>query len=335
MAPNLGLKVYKLSLLLSLFSYKVFFQVRIEPHQSAADSSIETHRVKTVRSKNHGAFTVQKQRLVPGSIESYVRNQRCSNLKKELDSILRSIRQDASSFWGLDMSLKQFAWKNVNTLGQELIRPISKTGNVQDYIKTCIDTSPALGQGMAYAAAMQWKHGQHFHPYIQNLMGGRKKKSCGQQGLMSLDIKEKNSFKNKNKKNEPQGLCPRCKKGKHWRNECKSKFHKDGTTLRNEETKKWNEGNVLCTKINKFKKKQNRETEERKNEINPLVPEFNILKLPRATPGSAGLDPGVNKDYLLSLYEEVQLVDIGFKERLSPGTFGLIIGKSSNYEKKI
>ena len=29
----------------------------------------------------------------------------------------------------------------------------------------------------------------------------------------------------------PPGVCPRCKRGFHWLNECHSKFDKDGNTL--------------------------------------------------------------------------------------------------------
>ena len=55
---------------------------------------------------------------------------------------------------------------------------------------------------------------------------------------MSLDCeKEEQMSKNKNKKNQPPWLCPWYKKEKHWRNECKSNFHKDGTPLKDEETK--------------------------------------------------------------------------------------------------
>ena len=31
--------------------------------------------------------------------------------------------------------------------------------------------------------------------------------------------------------NPPKALCPRCQKGHHWAKDCRSKFHKDGTTL--------------------------------------------------------------------------------------------------------
>lgn len=48
----------------------------------------------------------------------------------------------------------------------------------------------------------------------------------------------------------------------------------------------------------------------------------------------AGLDLTVDKDYILSLSEGGQLVDREFKGPSSPGTIGLIIGRSSNYKKK-
>jgi hypothetical protein len=118
-----------------------------------------------------------------------------------------------------DILLKQLAWKNANTLFQELIRPTRKRGTVLDYIKACIDASPAVVQNMAYAAAMQ---GQHFSAYVPNSKGGRIQKVshlfCSQQGHMSCDCKkEEQMSKNKNKKNQPLWLCYRCKKGKHYR----------------------------------------------------------------------------------------------------------------------
>lgn len=29
----------------------------------------------------------------------------------------------------------------------------------------------------------------------------------------------------------PPGPCPHCMKGKHWKKDCRSKYHKDGTPL--------------------------------------------------------------------------------------------------------
>jgi hypothetical protein len=118
---------------------------------------------------------------------------------------------------GSDILLKQFVCENDNTFFQELIRPIRKTGTMQDYISACIDASPAVVQGMAYTAAMQR---QHFHPYVQNLKGGGNQKvmyfSCSQQGCMSYNCKkEEQTLKNKNEKNQSLGYVLSCRKGKH------------------------------------------------------------------------------------------------------------------------
>ena len=48
---------------------------------------------------------------------------------------------------GTDILIKQLAWEYVNTLCQDLNRPIHKTSSLQDYIKACVDASPAVIQG--------------------------------------------------------------------------------------------------------------------------------------------------------------------------------------------
>lgn len=65
--------------------------------------------------------------------------------------------------------------------------------------------------------------------------------------------------------------------------------------------------------------------------MNPQAPEFTVHNLPRATPKSAGLDLAVDKDYLLSLWDGVHLLETSVKGKLPKGTFGLIIKRSSNY----
>ena len=53
---------------------------------------------------------------------------------------------------------------------------------------------------------------------------------CGKLGHIKKVCKGGNSKKTKNNVKIP-GLCPKCQKGNHWANQCKSKFHKDGTSL--------------------------------------------------------------------------------------------------------
>jgi hypothetical protein len=48
---------------------------------------------------------------------------------------------------GTDVLIKQLAWEYVNTFCQDLNRPIRKTSSLQDYIKACVDASPAVIQG--------------------------------------------------------------------------------------------------------------------------------------------------------------------------------------------
>lgn len=78
---------------------------------------------------------------------------------------------------------------------------------MQDYIKAYTDASPAMVQGIVYAAAMQ---GQHFSAYAQNLKGGRNQKvscfSCSQKEHMSHDCKkEEQMSKIKIRKTNLQG----------------------------------------------------------------------------------------------------------------------------------
>lgn len=135
---------------------------------------------------------------------------------------------------GTDILLKQLAWENANSLCQDLIRPIRKTGQLQDYIKACMDATPAVVQGMAYAAAMQ---GLPFNSFVKKTYGGGSGRlptnpavcyKCGKAGHMQKDCT--GGMGKPSGKGIP-GMCPRCKKGRHWKNECKSKFHKDGTPL--------------------------------------------------------------------------------------------------------
>lgn len=55
--------------------------------------------------------------------------------------------------------------------------------------------------------------------------------------------------------------------------------------------------------------------------------------LPRATPGSAGLDLASSKDIIVSKWDGVTLIPTNVKGTLLPQTVGLIIGRSSNYAK--
>jgi hypothetical protein len=121
----------------------------------------------------------------------------------------------------------QLAWENVNTLCQNLNRPIRKTNSLQDYIKACVNASPAVIQGIAHAAA---RKGKKFGATYGITCFGYKKP-----GHLRKDCKNLSGDKS-----IPLGPLQRC--DKHWRSECKSKSHKDGTLLTREAGKTKNYG---------------------------------------------------------------------------------------------
>lgn len=52
---------------------------------------------------------------------------------------------------------------------------------------------------------------------------------CREPGHMKRECP--NSREQGNSGKEPPSICPRCKKGKHWANQCRSKFDKNGNPL--------------------------------------------------------------------------------------------------------
>lgn len=137
--------------------------------------------------------------------------------------------------------VKQLAYENANSACQAAIRPWKGKATLNDYIKLCADIGPSYVQGIALAAALQGK------PMKDILFQQQKRKrqrvsgppgscfGCGQFGHRIKNCPQKQQqggtgVKGGGNKKEP-GLCPRCKRGKHWANECKSKKDAQGNAL--------------------------------------------------------------------------------------------------------
>jgi hypothetical protein len=146
------------------------------------------------------------------SYESYV-----ARLEEAVSRILPPLE-------GTDMLIKQLAWEYVNTLCQDLNRPIHKTSSLQDYIKACVDASLAVIQGIAHAAT---RKGKKFGATYGITCFSYKKP-----GHLKKDCKNLSG----DKKSIPLVPSQRC--DKHRRSKCKLKSHKDGTPLTREAGKK-------------------------------------------------------------------------------------------------
>ncbi|NWR05684.1 GAK5 protein, partial [Paradoxornis webbianus] len=90
--------------------------------------------------------------------------------------------------------------------------------SLTDFIKTCshIGTEQYKADLLATALAQQ----------LQVARAAIKCFACGEEGHV-----RKQCSKNKQGNKKPSKLCPRCKKGYHWSNECRSKYDKDGKPL--------------------------------------------------------------------------------------------------------
>ncbi|KAB0385066.1 hypothetical protein FD755_000022 [Muntiacus reevesi] len=126
---------------------------------------------------------------------------------------------------------KQLAYENANSACQAALRPYRKKGVLSDYIRICADIGPSYMQGITLAAALQGKSIKEvlYQQQVKNKRGLSSKGNagcfvCGQPGHRAAFCPQRANSGNIKIPN----LCPRCKKGRHWAKDCKSKIDVQG-----------------------------------------------------------------------------------------------------------
>jgi hypothetical protein len=134
-----------------------------------------------------------------------------------------SIEKQVRGYQTQKILLHQLAFDNANEDCQSLIRPFKETGDIMDYLKACCNVGTFKNK--ARVAALE-------------TMAIQKQKAakcfnCGKSGHMKKQSKLPAQNNDYNKPGNPSlpGICPRCKRGRHWVKECSSKMDREGNLL--------------------------------------------------------------------------------------------------------
>lgn len=169
-------------------------------------------------------FSKLKQRLNEPYVDFIVRLQ---------DNLRRTIAHPDLR----EMLLQILAYDNANTECQRVIQPLKAVGaGMEDYIKACAHVGSPTYQANSLATAMKGRSRGN----LRNL----KCFGCGKQRHMKRDCRSQKRAKELNVKNKLPSVCPKCRKGKHWSNECRSKFDKDDNPINESQLLTFNQASL-------------------------------------------------------------------------------------------
>ena len=128
-----------------------------------------------------------------------------------------------------DILLKQLAYENANKDCKAALNTICQNGSLGDFVQRCqnVGTQAHKQAKLAQAICAAFKN-NFSSSHVKCFQCGKSrhmKKACCSGPKTDVTIPPSTG------ENKTSGLYPRYQKGNHWANQCRSKFHRNGSAL--------------------------------------------------------------------------------------------------------
>nr|KAF6469775.1 hypothetical protein HJG59_011137 [Molossus molossus] len=134
-----------------------------------------------------------------------------------LSQLKNALRRETGQGKATKIILQSSTFENANSECRCILSPLKGQGaSLDDYIWACAGVGDPEHHASVFATALASALNNKGTCY-----------NCGKLGHFRKDCRKKKKVEIKGTKKEPPGLCSKCKKGRHWTNECFSKKDKD------------------------------------------------------------------------------------------------------------